>query len=568
MELYLRFYVKETMGGENMSFGICVEELLQAKCLRRSARIIAGEKGLSNLVNWVHVLEIRDIVKECVNGHELILTSGISFTNKEVAVKYLTELIEQEVSGLCIDTTLYYRKVDQEVIDLANQSNFPLIVITEFTRFIDICRDLNTMILNNDAKLIQGVDYYDNQLKVEKQGSIEDSIKYTAEYLNLHVAYLSQSGKSYISSSSVKKLIDPKLLELSNLLEGDEMYCRGNVAIKSLKILGKNWGHLFICSSRKDISEFETMIMQRLASKLQNDIFTELVIKEKKLYKNNEWLKFWLQGNLSEIAMRERMKELSIFQKFGSYVVCVAKLPLDESSLISGGEVQIGGKLRLFDDFLLHITIIVRRIFEDQGFSVLGYMEDNIISYIVMIPNETQDILAGLDRAIEQLRDYQNQFINYKSTAFSIGKKVNTSQELDKSYKTALFGLNMIDQMPNRIIIYDKLYIIRIMEQLKTQGVLEEFITDHLGALLDPANEELINTLRIYYECHCSKQKTAERLFIVRQTLYFRLQKIEDILGKDFDEGEKRFAVEFAMNALRFLESKISETPKTSLLNQ
>lgn len=43
------------------------------------------------------------------------------------------------------------------------------------------------------------------------------------------------------------------------------------------------------------------------------------------------------------------------------------------------------------------------------------------------------------------------------------------------------------------------------------------------------------------------KKDTAERLFIVRQTLYHRLEKIEQLLGSDFMQTEKRLALELIL---------------------
>jgi purine catabolism regulator len=60
-------------------------------------------------------------------------------------------------------------------------------------------------------------------------------------------------------------------------------------------------------------------------------------------------------------------------------------------------------------------------------------------------------------------------------------------------------------------------------------------------------NGKLLETLKTYLECNGSKQETSNRLYIVRQTLYHRLQKIENLLGEDFMKHEKRVAIEFML---------------------
>ncbi|MFZ0371458.1 MAG: helix-turn-helix domain-containing protein, partial [Halobacillus sp.] len=73
---------------------------------------------------------------------------------------------------------------------------------------------------------------------------------------------------------------------------------------------------------------------------------------------------------------------------------------------------------------------------------------------------------------------------------------------------------------------------------------LEPIIQDDLKH-----NANLLETLRVYLSCTGSKKETADRVFVVRQTLYHRLEKLEKLLGSDFMESEKRQVLEFALLA-------------------
>ena len=60
-------------------------------------------------------------------------------------------------------------------------------------------------------------------------------------------------------------------------------------------------------------------------------------------------------------------------------------------------------------------------------------------------------------------------------------------------------------------------------------------------------NSNLIKTLNMYLQCNGLKRETAEKLFIVRQTLYHRLEKIEQIIGSDFMKYENRICLEIML---------------------
>ncbi|MEH7391920.1 helix-turn-helix domain-containing protein, partial [Bacillus sp. JJ1474] len=65
-------------------------------------------------------------------------------------------------------------------------------------------------------------------------------------------------------------------------------------------------------------------------------------------------------------------------------------------------------------------------------------------------------------------------------------------------------------------------------------------------------NGQLIETLQAYLQCNCLKNETAKKLFIVRQTLYHRLSKIESLIGSDYMLPPKRLAVELMLLATQY----------------
>lgn len=65
---------------------------------------------------------------------------------------------------------------------------------------------------------------------------------------------------------------------------------------------------------------------------------------------------------------------------------------------------------------------------------------------------------------------------------------------------------------------------------------------------------DLYQTLGVYLACNGAKNDTAEQLFIVRQTLYKRIERLESILGADFLQAPYRLNLEMAMKAYELLK--------------
>ncbi|MDX2541846.1 PucR family transcriptional regulator [Streptomyces sp. WI04-05B] len=70
-------------------------------------------------------------------------------------------------------------------------------------------------------------------------------------------------------------------------------------------------------------------------------------------------------------------------------------------------------------------------------------------------------------------------------------------------------------------------------------------------ALLAPAHQELARTAEVYLDRAGQAGRTAAELGIHRQTLYYRLSRVERLTGLDLDEGEDRLLLHMALKGAR-----------------
>ncbi|MEU3931918.1 helix-turn-helix domain-containing protein [Streptomyces sp. NPDC029044] len=69
--------------------------------------------------------------------------------------------------------------------------------------------------------------------------------------------------------------------------------------------------------------------------------------------------------------------------------------------------------------------------------------------------------------------------------------------------------------------------------------------------LLTPVHHELARTAEVYLDCAGQAARAAAELGIHRQTLYYRLSRIEKLTGLDLDDGEDRLLLHMALKAHR-----------------
>ena len=129
---------------------IAVSKLYSNSAALYQMKLLAGHRGLINLVEWVHIVEDRE-VSSFLHGHELIFTAGYMNRSEEWLLNFTKCLYENEASAFIINIGPYIKSVPDEVIAFCNEVDLPLFTIPWKTRMVDVTRDFCTRIVHNDT---------------------------------------------------------------------------------------------------------------------------------------------------------------------------------------------------------------------------------------------------------------------------------------------------------------------------------------------------------------------------------------------------------------------------------
>ena len=80
----------------------------------------------------------------------------------------------------------------------------------------------------------------------------------------------------------------------------------------------------------------------------------------------------------------------------------------------------------------------------------------------------------------------------------------------------------------------------------------------------DHQTDDLVGTLEVFLDLGCNARRTADALKLHRTTLYYRLRKIEEVLGIDLEDGSDRLALHLGLKLARLgglLKGDMGKTP-------
>lgn len=527
---------------------VTVQDILQSPHFK-NAQLIAGFAGINRPVKWIHILDAQ--IFNSLSGNEFILSTGSVFTNLENGVSFLRHLIEKKVSGLCIELVEYITTVPEEMIKIADENKFPLIILTESVNFIEVTLEWHTKIITQNSVSFTRIEKYSERLNqiLLSPHDIEDILESMHRFLDLGVAYIPATGKNIfcpsLSSAEQKRVagLFSDLIQTEDTGHGLNVY-RDNLYVASQPVaaIDRKMGEVFIYA-KEPIKELDILILEKASLAIAQDLLRDLFIKEKKMHKENYWLKDWLMGRLKERDIYRLLEGNVELEGVTGYHVCIIEFNPKVSSQ------------KNLTQFMIHTTIFLRPVFEQEGFAILSTYENNRIIYALFDYEQRGTWKTRIMRVINQFKPRRNTLSKGDQITVGVGRLYDRLTEMHKSFQTALESVNIQKNLKRDEPLYDSLHVYRFVSQIEKLGNLDEYIEDYLAPVIQydqEHNGELIKTLQVYLECNGSKQRTAERLFIVRQTLYLRIQKLEELLGEDFMHPEKRLAIEIALHAYQY----------------
>lgn len=155
----------------------------------------------------------------------------------------------------------------------------------------------------------------------------------------------------------------------------------------------------------------------------------------------------------------------------------------------------------------------------------------------------------------------ENLFKEYTTYPIAIGisKEKKDVHRLQEGYLEANQAIQLGSKInfhnPKLVYDYRKFEVDTLINQ-----VHKDFLTQYVDSTLLPVIEydretggELLKTLEIYLSYRGKVEDTARALFVHRNTVKFRLSRIEELLGLDLKDGDSLFKLQLSIRAVKLL---------------
>ncbi len=523
-------------------------------------KVLAGRGGLDKQVCYVDIIEVPD-VKGWIKTGGVLMTTGYAIKEgSDIQEQLMQELVAQGASALFIKKGRYLTEIPAVIIELGNRYNLPVVQIPRELPYKDILFSLLSRIMEKQTFILQkSRDIHDQLTRVVLEGGGIDLLARTLYQIiaqtvlildqKLKVIALAANGKKSAELFIPEKKLLEQFADNKQPIRLDGTECNFSLIIAPVVVSGEIYGYVAVVETgSKKMEELYYTAVQQAATV----VALEMMKEKEKLETRKR-----LEANLIEDLLNEEYKSpQTIIQRAHYlgwdfervYVVLIIDIDNFEEYFWEKKDEEHMQEIKE------KLKEIVRQefLFLNKE-AILIFRSDSLVVFFDCEGLAEGEIKAKVINFSERIREKINRQISQVSVTIGIGNYYPEVMGLKKSYFEASKAVNIGKSIKRDtdIFHYQDLGIYRVLVKCKDDPELREFYQEILGLVkkYDRKNgeEEMLKTIEALLKHFGNKSKAAEELCIHRNSLNYRLNKIEKITAKTFSDGENWLNIYLAL---------------------
>ena len=534
-----------------------VRKLLESEQFPKM-KLLCGEKGLDLEVKGIRIIEIEDM-ERYLTGGEILITSFqvyLSCNDREVE-QHFEDLVKSDISGFIVKKRKEYDPTGRRLSLLekhCKKYEIPLVEISEDLHYWGIIRyvimqvfdkatarlkyfkithdNFNAFILNNNGSC-------NTASNIIKFLSVMIENPVVLYYGNLNCMVSTNSDNSKLILSDEIQPYKPNIITKFQYMKQMKGSCVQYVV--KFAILSEVEIYITITEENRELTELDYMAIENAIINLQYGFLSEFAQDEVKKKYQRDIVHNILNGLLSPKEMAEAAAQLGMKES-------------DTYRVVDFHTITNNVQRKYTKEQLHEVGVIVSELKHLLPDALIYRNMDQIVMIQQVDSNQTE---LEYQKEMEEVEDVIQRSILYrkKDTDFQIGigKSVEGYQRLKESYHEASRAIKYIDiirlvtgDKNKSVVHYSNLGFFQIFGEIDDVTELERYIPETLKKLYlydDEHKGELITTLQMYLRNNQSIKKTAGAMFVHYRTISYRLEKIKQISGINFDNADEVLAV-------------------------
>lgn len=544
----------------------CVRDVLELPSMKE-AIVLSGKQNLHNVVKGSTIMEAPDIT-DWLKGGELILTSlyPIRDFNENEQKQFIEKLESKGVSALLIKIDRFVKGIPEAIIEAGKKLNFPIIQIQKEVLYVDIMYPVMEEILNIQVKKLQYYKEIHDQFTALSLAdeSPEKIIETLEKLIGNPVALFDRNF--FCIATTLPTLSKFKIVEKSHYYNKSEAmkfphyrqvvkYTEQNEQIGyqivvPIETINRIKAYLLIGEINKPLGELDFIAVENAATSLSLEFVKQFAVAEVDKHFKNDLLEQLIAGKLPTNILYQNANLIG-WDIEGSFTVVLFKIRKNNEDI---------GKKKLSRGIAnrKEETLLLEALHQYLPNAILGSKSGTKI-VIWKVNSNDSDWLINIKDKVKTILDRVKKQESEIIIQVGIGTVSEDINNISDSYKKAYDALEFGEILNGKesITSYSELGVFRMLGQFTNAEQLKSFIPPSLQKLLNyqQANKaDLLTTLKVFLQCNQNATKASQLLFIHHKTAIYRIERIKEITGMDFEDAEEMLLVQIGLKITELLE--------------
>lgn len=531
----------------------------------KDAKVIAGEKGIDREVMLANIVSTPNVAK-FMKGKELLIASGYTFMNSpDAGVKLIYELAEKDVSALAVRPDAYMDEVPRDMINASNQCDLPLLALPAHIPYMDFMMPIFEAVINNQYATLKNTEQVHNTIvgMILSGRNLTDICTLLSDIVEHSLSVIDKAGvfltkldiddalrddcKADISRviSYVKSLQHTSSCVISLAQMPDNRY---SYAVPLITSTGVD-GYVLVWDNGKLFSEYDIALLEQASALIALEVMklNASFAAEKQL--RGELLDYMLSGEVTnaEIAQRWAASVNFVFRRNMQILFFSFK---NDSEYAARSLSQIRNMNRAIKTWVQND---ISDYFQCSANSVLMTEQNNNLIVLLTYDKASKKNSFCSDISLKKMLDELNS--SHKPpvrVSVGIGRPVESIELLRRSLteaKTA-FRIGSAVYKSESVYTFDALGAYAVAYNLKGNEFSCNFVRMNLESIMQyelARGDLLLDTLEAYFANDCNYEKTATVLGIHRNTVVYRIKKIEALTDKSLSNRTHSFNLQLSL---------------------
>lgn len=541
---------------------LTVQDVLDFPIMKASKQK-SGKDSLANkLVEWVSVIEYP--VENFVRENEFVLSTGIGcHEDPDILLGFVRDVYNSGATALAFATGRYIFEIPEEVLQYAEEMDFIIIEIPWEIRFSDIVHEVMSQISQiQHLELRRAKDIQQRLIQLVLEGKpLVHITNYIEKELQQTVLIFNKKGEVMAGSANQDLVIT-----LWNRLKKDQAPHESNLSLHSQmnKIIHRNHQllHLIIQSNGNHEGDFFIVTDAAAVVSQQDSYIIEQAIITSALWfsRNNKVTKTEMRLENDFLVRLAKGEEMSpdhiqirseLFKmNLDLHYECIVGYPENLDSLKKQVIRNAQNKQAWLERMIMYIKDEMLYAAESVQRQVLvGYDEDLLIIFIETANETTTDTVNHFLDFVERRFSHVLPGVTF---SWGIGKQREGTGQFHNSFQKAKAALDMgrMQKGIGKRINYNETRINRLLLNLAINNEVQDITMSTISSLIEydeKRDMDLINTFIAYNKNSGNVSQTARELNLHRQSLLYRLRKIESLTGLSMIDPDDLFLLDFSI---------------------